>query len=47
MSAFDINKAGFFIVGLFVLTWLVAMGVWRFGRVEEKWSAGLRGVGER
>jgi high-affinity nickel-transport protein len=47
MSAFDINKAGFFIVGLFVLTWLVAMAVWRFGRVEEKWTAGLGGVSER
>ena len=41
MSAFDINKAGFFIVGLFVLTWLAAMAVWRFGRIEEKWGSGL------
>ena len=41
MAAFDINKAGFVIVGLFVLTWLAAMAVWRFGRIEEKWQAGL------
>ena len=27
---------------LFVLTWLVALAVWRFGRIEEKWSAGLQ-----
>jgi high-affinity nickel-transport protein len=46
MSAFDINKAGFFIVGLFVVTWLAAMAIWRFGRIEEKWTAGV-GVGER
>ena len=29
---------GFAIVGLFVLTWIVAALVWRFGRVEEKWG---------
>jgi high-affinity nickel-transport protein len=37
----DLNNVGFFIVGLFVLTWAVALAVWRFGRVEERWSAGL------
>jgi len=26
------------IVGLFVVTWLVALAVWRFGRIEERWS---------
>ena len=29
------------VVGLFILTWLAAMAVWRFGRIEEKWQAGL------
>jgi len=37
----DLNNVGFFIVGLFVLTWAVALAVWRYGRVEEKWSANL------
>jgi high-affinity nickel-transport protein len=32
---------GFFIVGLFVLTWAVALAVWHYGKVEERWSAGL------
>ena len=27
---------------LFVLTWVVALAVWRFGRIEEKWTAGLQ-----
>ena len=27
------------IVGLFVATWAVALAVWRFGRIEERWSA--------
>jgi high-affinity nickel-transport protein len=26
-------------VALFVLTWAVAYAVWRFGHIEEKWSA--------
>ena len=37
----DLNNVGFFIVGLFVLTWVVALAVWRYGKVEERWSAGL------
>ena len=30
MANFNINEAGFFIVGLFVVTWVVALAVWRF-----------------
>src|ERR1700734_751862 len=41
MAAFDINKAGFVIVGMFVVCWAGAMLFWRYGRVEEKWSANL------
>jgi nickel/cobalt transporter (NiCoT) family protein len=43
MSGFNINTAGFVIVGMFVLTWAVALVVWRYGNVEEKWSANLKG----
>jgi len=43
MSGFNINTAGFVIVGMFILTWLVALVVWRYGNVEEKWSANLQG----
>jgi high-affinity nickel-transport protein len=35
---FNINSAGFFIVGVFVVTWVVALVIWRFGRIEEKWN---------
>ena len=35
---FDINHAGFFIVGVFVATWVVALAVWRFGRIESRWE---------
>jgi len=39
MNNFNINTAGFVIVGMFVLTWIVALAIWRFGRVEQKWEA--------
>jgi high-affinity nickel-transport protein len=38
VSGLDLNVMGFVIVGLFVLTWLGSMLIWRFGRIEEKWS---------
>jgi nickel/cobalt transporter (NiCoT) family protein len=43
MRDFNINVAGFAIVGLFIVTWIVALLVWRYGRIEEKWSARLQG----
>ncbi len=42
MYNFDINKAGFVIVGMFIVTWAAAMLVWRYGHIEEKWSARLQ-----
>jgi nickel/cobalt transporter (NiCoT) family protein len=38
----DINLLGFVIVGMFVATWAIAVSVWRFGRIEERWSAHLK-----
>jgi nickel/cobalt transporter (NiCoT) family protein len=34
----DLNVIGYLVVALFVLTWAVALGVWRFGRIEERWA---------
>jgi high-affinity nickel-transport protein len=42
VSGLNINVLGFVIVGLFVVTWVVALAVWRFGRIEDKWNAHLR-----
>ncbi len=39
MANFNINTAGFIIVGIFVATWVVALSIWRFGHVEERWDA--------
>jgi high-affinity nickel-transport protein len=38
----DLNLVGYLVVGLFLLTWALALGVWRYGRIEERWSAGVR-----
>jgi nickel/cobalt transporter (NiCoT) family protein len=40
IEGFNINQAGFVIVGVFVLTWIVALAIWHFGKIEQKWSAG-------
>jgi len=42
MYNFNINTAGFAIVGLFVITWLGALLVWRYGHIEERWGARLQ-----
>jgi nickel/cobalt transporter (NiCoT) family protein len=46
MANFDINKAGFVIVGIFVLTWAVALAIWHFGKIEQKWEARTETVGD-
>jgi high-affinity nickel-transport protein len=38
LENFNINRAGFIIVGVFVLTWIVALAVWRLGDIEAKWE---------
>jgi nickel/cobalt transporter (NiCoT) family protein len=35
----DLNSVGFVIVGLFVLTWLIALLVWRYGRIKKRWNS--------
>jgi high-affinity nickel-transport protein len=37
----NINTLGFVIVGIFVATWAIALSVWHFGRIEERWEAHL------
>jgi nickel/cobalt transporter (NiCoT) family protein len=39
---FNINTAGFIIVGAFVVTWVVALLYWRWGNVEAKWDSTMR-----
>jgi len=39
LGGLDLNAVGFVVVGMFALTWAAALLVWRFGRIEEKWSS--------
>jgi len=38
---FNINTAGFIIVAMFVGTWTLALAIWRFAKIEEKWTVGM------
>jgi len=42
VSNLDLNMVGYVIVGVFIGTWAVALAVWYFGRIEERWSAHLQ-----
>jgi high-affinity nickel-transport protein len=42
MANFNINTAGFVIVGMFVVTWAAALAIWHFGRIEQRWEAAAR-----
>ena len=41
IGSLDLNYVGYAIVIFFVVSWLLAMMFWKFGRVEERWSAHL------
>ncbi len=45
LAGLNLNLLGFVIVGLFVVTWAVAVAVWRLGKVEQRWTAELREPG--
>jgi nickel/cobalt transporter (NiCoT) family protein len=45
MFNFDINKAGFVIVGMFIVTWAAAILIWKYARIEERWTARLQTAG--
>ena len=44
LGGLDLNAVGFVVVGMFVVTWAVALLVWRYGRIEEKWTLANRGA---
>ncbi|MEU9151182.1 HoxN/HupN/NixA family nickel/cobalt transporter [Streptomyces sp. NPDC048417] len=47
VSGLDLNTVGFVIVGLFFVTWVIALLVWKAARIEEKWTTGLAPSAER
>ncbi len=38
VGGLNLNMVGYFIVGMFVVTWAIALLVWRYGRIEERWA---------
>jgi high-affinity nickel-transport protein len=39
----DIGSLGVIIVAMFFATWLLAVSIWHFGRIEERFSASAAG----
>jgi len=44
IGGLDLNAVGYCVVGMFVLTWAVALLVWRYGRIEERWGSTAAGA---
>jgi nickel/cobalt transporter (NiCoT) family protein len=42
VAGLDLNSVGYIVVGLFVATWALALAVWHFGRIEQRWGADVR-----
>ncbi len=38
IASIDVSDLGYLVVGLFATCWLLAIAVWKFGRIEERWS---------
>jgi high-affinity nickel-transport protein len=41
IAALDFGVLGYLIVGLFLLVWVLSVGIWKFGRLEERYSIRL------
>jgi nickel/cobalt transporter (NiCoT) family protein len=42
VTGLDLNSIGYIVVALFVATWALALAVWHFGRIEQRWGADVR-----
>jgi high-affinity nickel-transport protein len=42
LARLDLEYVGYGIVLLFFTAWAVSMAIWKYGRIEERWSAHLR-----
>lgn len=38
IAGLDLSAVGYAIAGVFLATWLAAMALWRFGRLEQRWA---------
>jgi high-affinity nickel-transport protein len=42
----DLNRIGYFIVAVFLVTWLGSVAVWKYARIEQRYSNALAGPRE-
>ena len=42
IGGLDLSSVGYTVVALFLFTWILALGVWRFGHIEERWASPVR-----
>jgi len=42
LAGLDMEHVGYGIVALFLGAWAISVAVWKYGRIEERWSAHLR-----
>lgn len=36
-AGFNLNSAGYIIVAMFAVVWIIALALWKYGKVEERW----------
>jgi high-affinity nickel-transport protein len=46
LANLDLNYLGYAIVVFFILAWAIAIGIWHFGNIEQKWSEHLQPVSD-
>jgi high-affinity nickel-transport protein len=46
ISGIDLNRIGYFIVGVFLVTWLGSVAIWKYGRIEQRYASRLDGGSE-
>ncbi|MBK5305607.1 MAG: HoxN/HupN/NixA family nickel/cobalt transporter [Frankiaceae bacterium] len=46
IAGIDLNRIGYFIVGVFLLTWLGSVAIWKYRRIEQRYSGRLQQTGE-
>lgn len=39
LGGVNLNNVGFILAGTFILVWGVAAAIWKFGKIEQRWSA--------
>ena len=42
LNALDFEKLGYFVVGLFLVTWAASVVIWKARRIDERWGHALR-----